>query len=421
MPEDLLLARLARRAWLVDSPLGTIVVDYICTLRAERYSQRTIHAYLSALAHFGYWIGTQGLDLCNIEPNVVDRYLRCHLAACHCPAPCKTGVIDNRAALRLLLRLMSRNHLGSPNVFAVPTPIQVELERFRYYLSNTCGLSPNTSCNRINHLRAFLESYCGLNMIEVALPTRENIDRFFTDLARRWTPPSLGVIRSSLNSYFRFRALAAGDQTQTLVTALPRIADWTRARLPKALTEGQLEAFLQAFDRTDTTGQRDYAIARCLVDLGLRGHEVAQLQLEAVDWRGGTLVVDSSKGRRFDRLPLPGQTAQAIAHYLRHARPKTSNRALFVRHAAPFDKPLNVAALRSAMSRAFARCGLDDQFCSTHALRHTAAVRLQRSGASLKEIADVLRHRSLDTTTRYTRVDLDGLRMVALPWPGSPS
>ena len=419
MSEDLLLARLARRPGLVDSPLSAIAAPYVSTLRAARYSSHTIRSYLSAIAHFGYWINTHGLDLRNIGPKVIDQYLG-HLTGCACPAPRKTDVCDNRAALRQLLRLMPWDDLGSVTAVAEPTPLQAELERFQHYLSNICGLAANTCSNRIRHVRAFLEAYHRAGLTEVMLPTRQDIDCFFADVAQRWTPASLHVIRGSLNSYFRFRALA-GDQTQTLIAALPSTADWSRGNLPKALSEEQLEAFLQAFDRTDPTGQRDYAIARCLVDLGLRGHEVTQLQRAAVDWRNSTLMIKGGKGKRVDRLPLPSRTAQAIAQYPRHARPPTSNRAVFVRHVAPFDKPLKVAALCSAMNRAFARCGLSDRFCNTHVLRHTAAVRLQRSGASLKEIADVLRHRNLDTTTTYTRVDLEGLRAVALPWPGRPS
>jgi integrase/recombinase XerD len=419
MSEDLLLARLARRHGLVESPLGAIAAPYVNALRAERYSLHTIHSYLSAVAHFGYWIRTQEINLCNIGPNVIDQYLG-HLNTCACPSPRRTDIRDNRAALRFLLRLMLRDDLGGSKEIEVSTPIQAELERFQHYLSNICGLAANTCNNRMRHVQAFLKAYHRAPLTEVRLPTRQDIERFFTEVAQRWTPASLHVIRGSLNSYFRFRALA-GDQTQMLVAALPSIADWSRANLPKALSDEQLDMFLQAFDRTNPTGQRDYAIARCLVDLGLRGQEVTQLQLAAVDWRGGTLVINGSKGKRVGRLPLPSRTAQAIAQYLRHGRPQTSNRAVFVRHVAPFDKPLKVAALCGAMNRAFIRCGLGDLFCNTHVLRHTVAVRLQRSGASLKEIADVLRHRNLDTTTRYTRVDLDGLRAVALPWPGDPS
>lgn len=223
-----------------------------------------------------------------------------------------------------------------------------------------------------------------------------------------------------LRSYFRYRALL-GDSTAGLTAALPRIADWRRATLPKVLSDPELNAFFKAFDCADPVGLRDYAIARCLLDLGLRGHEVTYLTLESVDWRNATLTIGSTKSKRVQQLPLPVSTGEAIARYLRQGRPQTPNRALFVRHRAPFDKPLGVPAIRNSMNRAFVRCGLRDRFCNTHVLRRTMATRLQRSGASVKEIADLLRHQSLDTANTYARVDLEGLRAVALPWPGSRS
>lgn len=118
---------------------------------------------------------------------------------------------------------------------------------------------------------------------------------------------------------------------------------------------------------------------------------------------------------------MPQEAGEAIAQYLRLARPESLSRTLFVRHRAPFDKPLGVPAIRNAMNRAFTRCSLRDRFCNTHVLRRTTATRLQRAGTSVKEIADFLRHQSLDTASIYARVDLEGLRAVALPWPGSQS
>ena len=159
-------------------------------------------------------------------------------------------------------------------------------------------------------------------------------------------------------------------------------------------------------------------MARCLVDLGLRVGEVARLKLEHFDWRQGTLQIVGSKGRRADVLPLPVQTGRAIVQYLRDARPKCPSRALFVRYMAPLDRPLTTAIVGWAMRCAYARAGLSKPYPGSHALRHSFACRLLDAGASLKEIADVLRHRSLNSTTIYTKVDLKRLIAVALPWPG---
>lgn len=211
MSEDLLLARLARRPGLVDSPLGAIAAPYVSALRAARYSSHTIRSYLSAIAHFGYWINTHGLDLSSIGPKVIDQYLG-HLTRCACPASRKTDVCDNRAALRLLLRLMPRDDLGSVTAVEAPTPLQAELERFQHYLSNICGLAANTCCNRIRHVRAFLEAYHRTGLTEVMLPTRQDIDCFFADVAqrnvgRRHPSTSFAVAAIAISGFERWRGI----------------------------------------------------------------------------------------------------------------------------------------------------------------------------------------------------------------------
>jgi integrase/recombinase XerD len=413
MPEKL-LASLARRDWLIDGPLSSIVSSYVKLLRAKRYTERTIGAYLRCLGHFGYWARSEEIDLPHIDAALVERFLRCHLPVCDCPAPRKRSVQDMRAALRHLLDMLPSQCVA----LVTDDPVTAELDRFRKYLSETCGIAPSTCACRINRVGEFLRQHRAGAPDTVDLASAADIDRFLTELAARWKPASLRVFCADLRSYFRFRALM-GDSVQVQTAAFPRIAQWRPTSLPKALSDTQLDTFLKAFDRSDATGQRDYAIARCLVDLGLRGQEVANLALEAIDWRRGVLTISNNKSKRVQQLPLPATTGEAIANYLRHGRPQTTSRALFARHVAPFDKPLSVAAIRNTMTRAFARCGLNDRFCNTHVLRHTTATRLQKSGASLKEIADLMRHRSLDTTILYAKVDVDTLRAVALPWPGS--
>ena len=134
-----------------------------------------------------------------------------------------------------------------------------------------------------------------------------------------------------------------------------------------------------------------------MLDMGLRAGEVAAIQLDDLNWRAGTLTIRHGKSRQADVLPVPAQTGKAIVQYVRGARPPSTTRALFVRHRAPFSLPITRRFVCSAIARAFGRCGLTHSK-GTHVLRHTAAVRMRCAGASLKEIADALRHRSLDTT-----------------------
>ncbi|BCZ84795.1 hypothetical protein PTKU64_84700 [Paraburkholderia terrae] len=215
----------------------------------------------------------------------------------------------------------------------------------------------------------------------------------------------------------RFRRMR-GQPTESLIAAVPRVAYWRLATLPDSLTDSQLMGLVNSFDRTCPTGRRDYAIIRCLVDLGLRASEVASIQLNDLNWREGTLRIAKAKAKRTTLLPLPVETGRAIADYLRFGRPKTDNRALFVRHRAPRDEPVGPSLVRNAVRCAYARCGLAQRWTGTHVLRHSVASRLLREGASLKDIADLLRHRSVNTTTIYVKVDLPKLSTVALPWPG---
>ena len=204
-----------------------------------------------------------------------------------------------------------------------------------------------------------------------------------------------------------------------LLAAVPAVAQWPLDRLPQVLGDALIDDVERTFDLSNSGGVRDHAMFRLMLDLGLRVSEVVAIQLEDIDWRGCTLRVTASKGRRVAVLPLGRGVADAIIKYLCDARPKTTHRALFVRKTAPIDIRVTLNAVRAAMRLAHARCGHTELSGRTHVLRHTAASRMLRAGTPLKQIADVLRHRCLDTTTIYAKVDTVRLGAVAMPWPGS--
>ena len=175
---------------------------------------------------------------------------------------------------------------------------------------------------------------------------------------------------------------------------------------------------LASFDASNPCGHRDQAIVQCLATLGLRPGEVASLCLDDIDWRGGTLQIRARKNRRGAVLPLPRVVGQALVGYLSGERPATDERRVFVVHQEERrGKPLSSAAVSRVVARAVRRAGVDAPLAGAYVFRHTVASRMVREGASLKEVADVLGHRSLDTTRIYAKLDLPRLREVALPWP----
>jgi len=196
-------------------------------------------------------------------------------------------------------------------------------------------------------------------------------------------------------------------------------ANWQLASLPKALSSAEVDRLLGVLGHEGPSARRNDAIVRCALDLGLRSSEVAKLGLDDIDWRASTVTLRRTKNRREDVLPLPAVTGRAIADYLKLERPQTTNRAVFVRHIAPRDQPIGPDLVRKVIRQTYERAGLP--YTRSHLLRHTLASCLLEGGSSLKEVADVLRHRSLNTTLIYAKLDSRNLSAVALPWPRSAS
>ena len=175
---------------------------------------------------------------------------------------------------------------------------------------------------------------------------------------------------------------------------------------------------LAAFDVAKPYGHRDRAIVVCLSTLGLRPREVADLRLDDIDWRAGTVRLRTRKTGRGGVLPLPREAGRAIVAYVRGERPKTDERRVFVQHrASRRGDPISSGAGSAVAVRALRRAKVEAPLAGAYVFRHTVASRLVRRGTSLKEVADFLGHRCLDTTAIYAKLDLPALRDVALPWP----
>lgn len=405
------------REWRADSALGCSAEAYVQYLTDRGYAVGTINGYLGSVAHFAYWLRQQLPGVDNIGEELMHYFLEQHLPRCRCARRCRRAPTEVRAALGQLLQMLRTNGQCAPEISMLPDAVTAELEDFDRYLAEARGLAPVTRSVRLRHLRDFLRDRFDSGPVELNSLEPAEISHFIERYTAGWAPASVKQACISLRSYFAFRR-TRGEQTKTLIAALPRVAQWRLAGLPQVLSQDETNQLLRTFDRSTATGKRDYAITRCLLDLGLRRTEVARLQLEDIDWRDGTLSLHA-KAKRIDVLPLPEATGRAIAVYLQDGRPHTTRREIFVRHRPPINGPAGPDIIRNAVRYAAKRCGLEHRIRGTHILRHTLAGRLVQRGARFKEIADLLRHRSLDTTTIYAKVDLQVLARVALPWPGA--
>ncbi len=241
-----------------------------------------------------------------------------------------------------------------------------------------------------------------------------DVSRFVTRQCRHLSPRSAERLVNGLRSFLRF-ALVEGLITAPLASVVPSVARWSGTSLPRGLGSAQVAALLASCDRRRAIGRRDYAILVLLARLGLRAAEVSALRLDDIDWRTGVIVV-RGKGRTEEQLPLPSDVGAAVAAYLRRGRPRRPEREVFLRAIAPM-RGLAPQGVSEVVRAASERAGLGS--FGAHRLRHTAGTEMLRAGASLSEVAQVLRHRSVASTVIYAKVDHLALRELAMPWPGA--
>jgi site-specific recombinase XerD len=285
------------------------------------------------------------------------------------------------------------------------------LESFERYLLVERGLAEGTVRGYVDHARRFV---AGLDRVGgVGSVTAADVTVAVLGESAAVSVAATQNFVAGLKSFLRF-CFVEGLVGLDLSEAALAVTGRRRLSLPRGISAGDARALLASCDRRSGLGRRDYALLVILLRLGLRRSEVASLRLDDIDWRAGEVAV-RGKGGREDRLPLPADVGEAIAAYLRRGRPHGDRREVFLRARAPYG-PIAPATVASTVRRACRRAGIPE--VGSHRLRHAVACEMVASGVSLVEIAQVLRHRSLQTTAVYARVDLDRLRLVAAPWPG---
>jgi site-specific recombinase XerD len=316
----------------------------------------------------------------------------------------------------------TRLHAAKPTARsfpAFPAHIADELRRYDAYLRDVRGLATATRRQRIRIVGLLLQQRFKGRTLDIAKLRPDDIRRFLSvQSAARGLAAYTSDLAAALRSYLRYRALR-GDQVHQLAGVVLNPVHWKLASLPRALNPEEVGRLLDTVASARLWPKRAYAIVRLALDMGLRSGEIARLMIRDIDWHAGTVTLRSTKSLRQDVMPLPMEAGQALADYLQHERPMTGHPAIFVRRVAGRDQPITAKAVQKLIERSCRRSGL--LHSSAHALRHTLACRLVENGSSLKEVADLLRHRSLNTTLIYAKLNTPKLLAVALPWPGSQS
>ena len=391
------------------NPLLVQVLPFADSLMESGYAATTIQSKLGLLIDLGEWLRRRGLAVKDLDERRIETFITDSR---------RNGLLrrGDRTTLRQLLDHLREHHVVQR---VTPTcdvsPLAAILDRYEKHLRSERGLTTATIINYLPFARKFLSDRFGEGPFLLKVVRPRDISGFILRHARTMSCRRAQLMTTVFRSFFRF-LFQRGELQVDLAPSIPTVADWRLSTLPRYITAEEVIRVLGSCDRHTATGRRDYALLLLLARLGLRAGEIVAMQLEDIDWRSGEILV-RGKGLLYDRMPLPVDVGQALAVYLRHDRLSSKTRRVFVCSKAPqrgFSGPSTVSTI---VRRALDRAGLHPGFKGAHLLRHSLATSMIRSGASMSEIGEILRHRSPSTTEIYAKLDFEGLRSLAQPWP----
>jgi len=399
------------RRQAATSSFSTSVQVFVEQMQAQGYAATSVKTSTRLVKDFSVWLNQRGIDGQSLSAKHVTDYLNDRWLY-------RRKRRGDAFTLHTFVRLIvpDGERVSSEQEDTTATVLRVQQD-FEQYLLHERGLAAASIRLYGDSVGRFLRNAFGNSEVRLDQLTAADIVCFVqADAARLHHPKRAQVMTSALRSFLQYGRYR-GDIVADLHTCVPTVANWSVAGLPKTISTSQVQSLLAGCDRQSAAGRRDYAMLLLISRLGLRAGEVVDLTLDDLDWTEGAIRI-RGPAQRVDRLPLPSDVGTALVDYLRHGRPACSTRNVFIQIHAPRRALLGPSAVSCIVRRALLRAGIDSPTKGAHLLRHSLATQMLGGGASLSEIAEILRHRNQQTTTIYAKVDLVSLHTLALPWPG---
>jgi integrase/recombinase XerD len=405
----------ARIQELHDSLDGSLLEGFAQELFEAGYAQITARRHIRAAEHLIYWIGRKSRTVAVLDEKGIEEFVQ-HLYRCRCPRYGQTHRRDLQKGARLFLRYARFADLITTRVVEKVTADPDLLVSFGTWMRQQRGTCDATLYNYSLHLRELLRKLGE----DPAKFDAQKLRQFILDTSQQCGWAAAKKCTTAVRMFLRF-LIADGKCAAGLEASVPVLAHWRLSSLPRYLQSDEVERVIASCDPAKPAGKRDRAILLLLARLGLRAGDIVQLRLGDIDWKEAGICV-SGKGHRETLLPLTQEIGDAIASYIKDGRPPTTVDALFIRSRAPFRALANHCAVSVIVAQAMRRASVTcPSRGAAHVLRHSVASSMLRHGASLQEIAGVLRHRSTATTEIYAKVDVVALRQIAQPWPEAKS
>ena len=394
-----------------EGPLAAYLGSFAESLSLQGYTQRYIHRQVMLAASFSRWLKQTGTLPRRVTSQHSVRYLRFRYRR---RRPSRG---DSTALGHFIDFLRYERVIPAEKGSTRPlTPAERCVQAYEQYLREERVLAEATIVNYVPFIRRFLKDCFDAGPVTLSSLRATDVIRFVQRQARQLHLKRAKLLTSALRSFLQY-ARYRGEIQLDLATVVPSVANWSMPSIPRGIAPDQVSRLLSQIDRSTAVGRRDYAILLLLARLGLRSGEVAFLELEDIDWKAGYLSVHGKSGRR-TQFPLPKDVGDAIVAYLRHGRPCSTSRRVFLRARAPVRGFLSQCDVGSVVRHALLRAGIEAPTTGAHQFRHGLATQMLRQGASLAQIGELLGHKSPETTKIYAKVDVEALRTLALPWPG---
>jgi site-specific recombinase XerD len=394
--------------------LGSHLHLFLQDLKRRGYTPLTVRNYADSVCHFAQWTyETQQPNFGQLTDELLSRF---STHRCRCPGGRKHRSVSRKYTKRVrrFFRYLQSAGLiaetaGDESSILPSAPI---VDEFIGWLKEHRGISPIT----VSHYREELARLPGwLIKSQERAMTAARIRALVLERATQQSASATRFMTMALRMYLRFLGVT-GRSPSSLVGAIPSMPHWRLSALPRYLPPKQVEKLIRTCDRRTLLGARDRAVLLLLARLGLRAGDVANLRFEDFDWSAGRLKV-CGKTRREAWLPLPQDAGDAILEYLK-SRPAVPVDQVFLCVQAPYRSMQSSAVVSSIVDHALHSAGIDNTPCrGATLLRHSAATSMLRGGATLDAVSAMLRHRSLDMTAHYAKVDLLMLGRIAQPWP----
>jgi site-specific recombinase XerD len=398
-----------RQRRMREGPLGGYVDLYAENLIQQNYGREAAVRRVSIVSSLSRWLETRGLTSLTLDEGVLDQYLAYRWRH-------RSFQKQDRPALRKFLSLLRELDACPSRPPVVLDAREVALEEFKRYLSENVGFAAGSIAQYSSAVRQFISNQFPKGEPAWKEITAAKIITFIGGHARDHGHDCAHRMCSALRSFLRYLRYR-GKIERDLASSVPTVPRWRLTGLPLSLTSQQVQRVLDRCHCDSAVGKRDYAILLLFCRLGLRAKEVVDLSLDDIDWHSGLITLRRTKTEEVAHLPLSAEVGAALADYLQNARPKSLSRRVFLRDQAPRIGFAQSSSLHGIVKRAFMRADVEVTPRGPHRFRHYVATELLRQGASLTEIGQLLRHRDLNSTRIYAKVDLAALRALTFPWP----